>query len=117
MNPPPFGPEDLENCLDVLKWLSREPGQCSVPSSQAGEIASQAARLLRSVKGFEKAECKKRDLDMVEASGIRQRREERNIAAMTTNAPAISEGASHEEPEPLAISARLSVERNCYVCK
>jgi NAD(P)-dependent dehydrogenase (short-subunit alcohol dehydrogenase family) len=117
MNPPPFGPEELETCLKVLRRLAREPGQCSVPSSQACEVAAEAARLLRSVKGFEKAEGKKRDLDMLESTGIRQQREARNLAARNAQAPESHSHLSSEELKPQALLARLSTERNCYVCK
>jgi NAD(P)-dependent dehydrogenase (short-subunit alcohol dehydrogenase family) len=66
---------------------------------------------------LEKAERKKRDLDVVEASGIRQRRETRNQAALTTQAPATSLSGNVEQATPKSLPTLLSAERNCYVCK
>ncbi len=116
MNEPAFDAEDLENCLEVLRWLKREPQHCSLADSPAGEIAKQSAQLLRAIKAFEKQEAKKRDQDQVEAAGIRQQREHR--AETATNPPRVMNvNVASVRPQPEESQTRLSNHRSCYVCK
>ena len=52
--------------------FSENPSSVRFLNPLAGEIATEASRLMRSLKALEKAERKKRDRDAVESTGIRQ---------------------------------------------
>ncbi len=103
---------ELEICLKVLRRLERDPQTCAAPASLAHEIGKQAARLMRSLKAQEKAERRKRDLDVVESAGIRQRRQHR--ADSPPKALPFAEDDSHE---PAVRDMALSAARKCYICK
>lgn len=109
---------EFETCLKVLRWLQRQPEQCSAGKSPASDVATEAARLLRSLKAHEKRERKKRDQDLVESTGIRQQREQ--PAATVSRLPPPQGHADHRQAKSTSstsIPPVLSEQRRCYVCK
>ena len=116
MNDPAPEPDDWKTCLDVLRRLQQTPGACSAPGSPAGEVAVEAARLMRSLKAYEKAERKQRDREVIESAGIRERRERRNLAAQTAR-PALPAAGEVLPPETVSPPAVVSAPRKCYICK
>ncbi len=93
---------DLAACRDVLRALSERPPLCSPDDPRVAEIASLAGRVLRHIKDHQKREAKRRDQELLDATGIRRGRADR---------------AGESVPAAAAPETDLSRARRCYVCK
>lgn len=118
MPTPACEPDEMESCLKVLRWLQRQPEECSVSGSPAHAVAMEASRLLRTLKAHEKRERKKRDQDLVESTGIRQRRDDHAAAVESLPAPHVNDDLNKGSASSAAATPQvLSEQRKCYVCK
>jgi NAD(P)-dependent dehydrogenase (short-subunit alcohol dehydrogenase family) len=100
-HPGDLSEEDVKRCLKVLQTLAQRPELCdsSVPGIAA--VRDHAARLLRASRQQQRTECRQRDRDLLDATGIR-------------NADLKSSPDQEAAPTHLATLTRA---RHCYVCK
>ena len=99
---------DLTRCARVLQRLAQQPDICLNAATPEEAVWKQAALLVKRVKATQKQAGRKRDRRLIETSGIRSKRSQKNDGRYL----------HHDDPVQDSVTeTTLFHSRRCYICK